>query len=215
MSLNLGITNGEGKYNPYIKWNAKDGTMKVREGGVDVPVKKCVGMLDFLRIKTGQFDYTSAPPKKVFDFSIDKPQNDMGVNFKRGFVILLHSPNVLGGTFEFSSTAKSVLKVINQMYNTWEEGERGQKTKENPIVELKGSDSISTNHGTVYVPNFEVIDHQAPDPELLKIEIDQPNEDAVATPIVTNTSEEGQQTEQVKPLPNPDAQNPTNKGTYF
>ena len=136
MTLNLGLSeNAGGSFNPYIKYNAKDGTISKRVDGEDVPVKanEFSGMFDFQRIKTGQFVFSSSPPQKVYDKSLSEPSENMGGGFKRGFTVLVHSPSVMGGTYEFSSTAEIVKGEISSIYNEW----KNKNTNELPIVKIK------------------------------------------------------------------------------
>ena len=200
MTLNLGLSeNAGGSFNPYIKYNAKDGTISKRVDGEDVPVKanEFSGMFDFQRIKTGQFDFSSSPPQKVYDKSLSEPSENMGGGFKRGFTVLVHSPSVMGGTYEFSSTAEIVKGEISSIYNEW----KNKNTNELPIVKIKNIKEIKSKHGRLYVPEFNIEGFEAPPPELLEIEIDLPSDESEIAPMQNGSAEVSQQSDEVKPLP--------------
>ena len=212
--LNLGINNS-GNFNPYIKVNAKDGTLSKRVDGEDqfIEPTEFSGLMDFNRIKTGQFDFQTSPPVKIYDEALDKPQADIGGGFKRGFCVLVHSPDAMGGTFEFSSTSAYVKRAIGALYAEWE----NKKTSELPVVKMRSIKEEKSSHGKVYVPDFYIDGYFASPPELLEIEIDLPAQEPQATPIPNGSGAVSQQSSGVNtPLPHtvapqPSEQNSTKK----
>ena len=136
-------------------------------------------------------------PQKVYDKSLSEPSENMGGGFKRGFTVLVHSPSVMGGTYEFSSTAEIVKGEISSIYNEW----KNKNTNELPIVKIKNIKEIKSKHGRFYVPEFNIEGFEAPPPELLEIEIDLPSDDSEIAPMQNGSTEVSQQSDEVKPLP--------------
>lgn len=160
----LGLSMGDGDYTPYAKYDARAGRWFTKINDVDVDITDgFTAVFDLDTVEVGWMIFASgvAPVYAVQDIRLGvppQPRSDMRQGFKMN--ICLPSSIAGGGVYEFSSTAKSVIRLIDRLHtefvNAPEQAEGKLpviKMNGTTVVETKGPSGVTRN----YAPNLQIV----------------------------------------------------------
>ena len=173
MGLGLKTTSNSGDFLPRIQYDARAGRFFQVERSQDttgqwenhmteVPMPFRL-MMDLENIEIGWIRLEG-----IVDFQMAKVGGDFGAQptekHRQGFRVLVYSKAL--GTRNWNHTAKSVIGVMDQLYDAWE-GQKGGHANQVPVVEFSGTDAVTTGNGaqksTNYQPRAAIVDWQPRD----------------------------------------------------
>jgi hypothetical protein len=174
MGLNIG---GGGVAKPFAKYNAKADKWFVRtpEGG-DQEIPRPTFLIDLKNIRTGwlRFIEGQAPERRIDPSLSQIATCPDPMTFKRGFVVMVHSPKFFGGTVEFSSASIHLANAIREVYAAFEaQSGKPENRGKVPVVACVGSDAMKDKYGTNYRPKLELarwVDRPAELPDAAPVE---------------------------------------------
>lgn len=167
-------TSGGGDILPYVKYNAKAGRMtrvdRVQSDhgweSVDFDITDDFSaVFDMENIQVGWAYYGQQGPQRkmgIYNKEPTPPQpddvdSDGKKLYKSGFLVKIALAKASGGGIrEFGSNAGCVVEALGALYDAYEVAPEAQQGKL-PIVSLSGVTADKGQHGTNYVPSFEIV----------------------------------------------------------
>lgn len=160
----LGLSTGSGDYTVYAKYDARAGRWftKGADGDIDI-TDGFTAVFDFEQIEVGWMMFAAgvAPVYVTQDISLGVPPKPPG-DMKQGFKVNICLPTAIagGGMREVSSTAKSVINVIDRLHTEYSNAPERSQGKL-PVVRMAGTDVVETKgpSGTSrnYAPRLEIV----------------------------------------------------------
>ena len=153
---------------PIVKWDAKAGDMIRVDREQDASgawIKNeeeitfpCKFVADFDAIEVGWLSFdTGAPDFQMVRIGEEMPERP-SVGHKNAFRLRIYSKSL--GLREFSHSAKTVLRKMDELHNQFE-AERGANADKSPVVEIEGTEpvKINTPQGELRfkVPNWKIV----------------------------------------------------------
>lgn len=145
MGLNIGFN---GSATPHIKYNARQGDWSFEEKDLKTPSfavdldNLCTG---WLRFQTG------LPPSRRIDPDLQHMAPEPDGEHRRGFVVKIHSAELLGGAAEFSSASAHVGTAIGELYEQFLK-ERASHPGKVPVVRCATTVPVKDKHATNHRP---------------------------------------------------------------
>jgi hypothetical protein len=160
----LGLSMGDGNFTPYAKYDARAGRWftKGADGDIDI-TDGFTAVFDLETVEVGWMIFASgvAPVYVVQDIALGVPPKPPG-DMKQGFKMNIALPSAIagGGVREVSSTAKSMIGVIDRLHTEYSgapEKSQGKlpvvKMNGTTVVETKGPSGMTRN----YAPNLQIV----------------------------------------------------------
>jgi hypothetical protein len=153
---------GNSQILPHFKYNAKSGRMtrvdrdqdsagNWQSSEVDI-TGNAVFVLDMQTVEVGWLQYQPTPAFKTVPLGQPLPASP-GDSYKQGFSVLAFSDKNLKGVRQWTSSAGVTIEAVEAIHDAYLE----KGAKQVPVVQMTGSEGISSKHGTNYKPTFKIV----------------------------------------------------------
>jgi hypothetical protein len=147
MGLNIGFN---GSAVPHIKFNARQGSWSF--DGQDIKAPEFA--IDLANLVTGWLRFQAGlPPSRRIDPDLEHTAPEPDGDHKRGFVVKIHSDELLGGAAEFSSASAHVGTAVSEMHDQFLKERAGHPGKV-PVVRCAATVPVKDRHATNHRPVF-------------------------------------------------------------